>query len=450
MSRQRLPQRNYLPTLLHDRGILTASQIKEILPVTQPTISNWLRALGKEIVRIGRGRATRYALRRQVRQCGKEWAILHMDEAGCLGFWATLHALHGGFWLEIERPPAWLTRVYREGFFPSLPFFLNDLRPQGFLGRAVAKELSKHAALPPDPRVWNDDDVLDFLLHHGSDLPGNLIISSDRVSSPAVLPPWPEANRSNEYVRCADQAMRGELPGSSAGGEQPKFVGRIKSADNTIRDVLVKFSPPRTTSIGQRWADLLAAEEHALRVLKECGLPSADVQAIDAGDRRFLEVRRFDRNSLGGRKGMISLQALVSGLSEADLSQNWVSASETLLAEEWIDSTTATQINLAWCFGRLIGNTDMHGGNLSFWFGDDLPFRLTPIYDMLPMAYAPVHGELRSVNLDPLPLSRSLIPVRLQALRYAIQFWHNVKDDDRVSPEFRQEAAQNGSRLLRN
>jgi hypothetical protein len=366
-----------------------------------------------------------------------------MNEAGWLSAWARLHAIHGGFWLEMHgTAPAWFKREYRDGFFQALPFFLRDLRPQGFLGRAAAKELSKRAALPPDPRVWNDDDVLDFLLHHGRDLAGNLIVSNPEVSTLPPSPPLFETERPDEYLHRATQVMQGEFPGSSAGGEQPKFITRVQAADNTIHDVLVKFSPPRSTAVGQRWADLLVAEQHALRILGEVGLPVADAQIINAHDRCFLEVRRFDRTSLGGRKGMISLEALVTGLSNADLSQNWVSIAETLLAERWIDAATLRQIRLAWCFGRLIGNTDMHPGNLSFWFGDDLPFGLTPIYDMLPMVYAPVHGELRPMGFEPPSTSAALQPEWAAAFTWALQFWGDLKNDSRISAGFRQEATR--------
>jgi len=39
---------------------------------------------------------------------------------------------------------------------------------------------------------------------------------------------------------------------------------------------------------------------------------------------------------------------------------------------------------------RLIANTDMHLGNLTFHV--EGTFRLAPAYDMLPMAYAPLPG----------------------------------------------------------
>jgi hypothetical protein len=43
-------------------------------------------------------------------------------------------------------------------------------------------------------------------------------------------------------------------------------------------------------------------------------------------------------------------------------------------------------------FGVLIGNTDMHAGNLSFVSEHGRPYQLAPAYDMLPMGFAPRTG----------------------------------------------------------
>ena len=44
------------------------------------------------------------------------------------------------------------------------------------------------------------------------------------------------------------------------------------------------------------------------------------------------------------------------------------------------------------CFGTLIGNSDMHSGNLSFVAERGRPYNLAPAYDMTPMALAPRTG----------------------------------------------------------
>lgn len=47
-------------------GPLSAAELAARLGVSQPTISRALSALGSVVLRIGRGRSTRYALRQQI------------------------------------------------------------------------------------------------------------------------------------------------------------------------------------------------------------------------------------------------------------------------------------------------------------------------------------------------------------------------------------------------
>jgi hypothetical protein len=92
----------------------------------------------------------------------------------------------------------------------------------------------------------------------------------------------------------------------------------------------------------------------------------------------------------------------------------------------------------------LIANTDRHYGNISLLLdGDD--WALAPAYDMLPMRYAPVGGELVARPLPeraPQPTTATL-PEWPRALALARSFWSAVANDVRVSADFRQIAANN-------
>jgi hypothetical protein len=92
-----------------------------------------------------------------------------------------------------------------------------------------------------------------------------------------------------------------------------------------------------------------------------------------------------------------------------------------------------------WHFGKLIANTDMHEGNLSFRPG----LALAPAYDMLPMLYAPEHGELPPREFTPpAPTSENLREFgRARAL--AEQYWSACARDSRIGDEFRGIAATN-------
>ena len=99
-----------------------------------------------------------------------------------------------------------------------------------------------------------------------------------------------------------------------------------------------------------------------------------------------------------------------------------------------------------WWFGRLIANTDMHAGNLSFVPNDTLA--LAPAYDMLPMLYAPLPGgELPTRSFEPalpLPPQRA---VWLLACAAALGFWDRAATDARISAAFRRTCSANARRL---
>ena len=363
--------------------------------------------------------------------------------------------MHGGFWLDFAgTAPVWLERGYSDGFFPGLPFFLSDVRPQGFLGRALARQFGPLNGLPEDPRAWQDDDVLIGLLATGYDLPGNVVPGTRMMEAllqtlgVAVPRAIGLADRHAQYSARATEAMEGGAPGSSAGGEQPKFLASLDAGSGQVREVLVKFSPPMDTPAGRRWGDLLATEHHALAVLAALGEKVAVTELLEAGSRRFLEVTRFDRAGARGRRGVLTLQAVEAGLLDETVT-DWPAAARAMAAAGLLPADDADALVRRWCFGRQIGNTDMHFGNASVWFGDDGPFRLAPVYDMLPMLFAPgSQGEVvpRDFSLAP-PLPQW--HAAWQAVTpWALEFWQRVEADVTISVDFRQRAAQARSRVV--
>src|SRR3979490_122042 len=116
-------------------------------------------------------------------------------------------------------------------------------------------------------------------------------------------------DRENQYPVLADSAIAGTPPGSSAGGEHPKFTAEIGDRNN-VRHVLVKFSPMRTDRVSQRWSDLLVAEHIAGKSLGLVGGPTNATELLVRGNRMFLEVDRFDRSGIRGRIGIASLAAI--------------------------------------------------------------------------------------------------------------------------------------------
>jgi serine/threonine protein kinase HipA of HipAB toxin-antitoxin module len=248
-----------------------------------------------------------------------------------------------------------------------------------------------------------------------------------------------DAGRPASYAALAEAVARGEVAGSSAGGEQPKFLATVRRPGGALTSVIVKFTSAETSPVRQRWADLLMCEHVAAQVLERHHVSSSQTQVLDGENRRFLEVERFDRFQAVGRRGLLSLGAIEDSLAERNSPDwNWATAAALLEFDGVIDEASARQLRWRWCFGDLIGNTDMHRSNTSLWFSDRLPFGLTPTYDMLPMLFAPgAQGDLGSRTFSPRPPLPALATEWPEAARAAAEFWAQVIAERRISPEFR-------------
>ncbi len=100
-----------------------------------------------------------------------------------------------------------------------------------------------------------------------------------------------------------------------------------------------------------------------------------------------MEVKRFDRVGESGRKAVLSLFALAT--KYLGHLESWTAAARDLVDQNRIGAEDARKIRWLDTFGQLIGNTDRHFGNLSFFVGEDGTMRLAPVYDMQPMIFAP-------------------------------------------------------------
>lgn len=445
MARPAQITRENLAPLIRARGPVSATELAALLRVNRTTIARTLPDLGDELVTLGATRSTRYLLRREIRNIGNRWPLYRMDADGRAGEWAVLEALHERRWRVnwTGTPPEWAGHFMEEnGLWSGFPFFLGDVRPQGFLGRAIANQISRTLRLPDDPRFWSDEDVLVYHQAAGEDLPGNLVVGDDclrrALARSAELPGGNgifEADRESFYPQQAMEIAR-SLPGSSAGGEQPKFLTMLRDDVGGFQPVLVKFSAPMDQATGQRWADLLLCEFHAHQILAESGLANPGARLLDAAGRRFLEIPRFDRMGPGGRRGVVSLEALASSLI-GSLSRNWLEATAEFDRRGLLESGSFATIQRLHAFGELIGNTDMHFGNLAFFLDDTLPFRVTPAYDMLPMLWAPgSQGELIERQFAPVPPLPAMTEPWREAAGWAEDFWNRVAADIRLAPEF--------------
>jgi len=250
------------------------------------------------------------------------------------------------------------------------------------------------------------------------------------------------------YPQLANSALSGDAVGSSAGGEQPKFAIRLRSADGCL-PVIVKFSDRANTPAGQRWADLLQCEQLAGVVLREHQLPAAHSEIVHADGRCFLQSTRFDRTARGGRCGVISLAALDAAYY-AHGRIDWWRWAPQLVADGWLDAASAQKLSRLGWFGALIGNTDMHLRNAALLLGLGRPLQLAPAYDMLPMRYSPRSGEVFELD-EPPPIPMPTPEQRedwQNAARMATQFWAQVQQHPDISAQFKRIAQSHGEQVL--
>lgn len=411
-------------------GPKTSKQLQAALGLSQPSLSRILSKNSADVLSIGRARATRYALRRLCAQ-----PIFRVNTGGQISPLGVLHVLHGGYWFENVNSPE------RSQFYDGLPWFLADMRPQGFLGQRFA-QYCVDLGLPASLRDWNDDHMLSALAQRGEDAPGNLIVgdvSCERWQRQAFASDhikW--STREQVYPRLAQAALAGEVPNSSAGGEQPKFSAMVNRAGASYA-VLVKFSEPIHAIVGRRWADLLVAEHHALSVMREWQKSAAQTDLVFAENRVFLEVTRFDRIGSSGRMGLISLGAMDDEF--VGERRDWLSTVRRLNKMGYLGHNDEQAVAWQQAFAIFIGNNDRHFGNLSLQYDGEWPTLVSPAYDMLPMMDAPIRGELPRNTFQPLTpvyVDQALVT---DAKHAAMLFWQRVSADEMVSQDYRLEAA---------
>ena len=400
------------------RDVSKPAKLREILGVSQPTLSHSIKALGKEVVRIGKGKSIQYALR-DTRGRAKVEPVYRVREDGTVQLLGELTPVHpNGFVMKSDKV---------EDYSDSLPWWLFDMHPQGYLGRAYAMAHAHQLGLAQDPKYWSDTDVITALTRHGHDAVGNLLIGETARQAFMDMPAPKPVDRMRDYPALARASSDGEAPGSSAGGEQPKFC--------TYSDhghVIVKFTVATRNPISERWADLLLAEHIALEIL------GVATYVFDFGDQRFLEIPRFDRVGERGRVGMFSLHALQAQFVGGQPSARWPSLVAKLAASGEVNKEAIAETALRWAFGRLIGNSDMHNGNLSFVGSNGRPYSLSPAYDVLPMEFSPkASGDMRS-DLTPVEISDEVSAGTWRgALVMAREFERRVTTEGRFSDNFK-------------
>jgi hypothetical protein len=411
------------------RGVLHASDLRERLGVSRPTLMRMVRDARSEIIRIGRGPATEYGLRRAWPGLDRSsFPIFRVTEAGrpvAAGDLITL-AARQSVWMPEGRVSA------------GLPLELIDARPSGFLGRHFAT-IHADLRLPARLSDWSDQHILLAMSRRGEDLPSDLIVGEESFARWQALDVVPRDR--SDYPIIAEATIAGHPPGSSAGGERPKFCVLVER-----QHMLVKFAARGNAAdaVARRWCDLLILEALALDVVRSRGIAAAITSVIETTSHWFLESERFDRAGARGRIAVLSLAAV-----HDDLADSWARAAALLRDAGRLTEDDARRLRWLDAFGAMIGNTDRHPYNVLF-FAEGATLRLAPAFDQVSMLYAPTaDGQVPPREFAVPNATSDTLDVWDAARDAAGELWTQGSVDARLSDDVRSVCGQNARLLAR-
>jgi hypothetical protein len=408
------------------------------LTISQPTLSRLINSMAGEIVVMGKGRATRYGLPRQIQGKENHFPLYRIDPRGDARLLGHLTALQGGqYW--------WEDCSAQGELFNQLPWFLLDQQLTGFGARSFAYRHSQDLGLPRRPADWSPEEMLYATSRRGEDRSGNLLLGEESLARYFELardqpPPLDLAARSWRYPQLAQKTLAGELPAAQLGGEQPKFTVYVNDQGNPCH-MIVKFSPAVDSKEARRYADLLVCEHLALEAIRFAGFTASRSRLVTAGPQVFLGLKRFDRRGPLGRLALISLRALQA--REQAPCASWIDAAIRLEKSALLKTADARKLRWLSLFSDLIANCNQHFGNISLFLKRQQGYLLAPAYGIRPTLYEPVAGELPLRLFTPPPVRNEVAGELPSALAAAILFWKSAAVDERISAEFRQICYEN-------
>jgi hypothetical protein len=430
-----------LINLLERNGEQTAAEAATRLDVTGSTITRVVKALGTEVITLGRGQHTRYARPLYAYSDRAQWPLFWVSATGEVSEFAVA---------SLVKPGA--IHIYGSGFNVrsgvDLSWALTPLNLRGFLGRAQRQQLGAVATnWDVTTEQWSVAQRVFAAQSATLDHAGAMVLGEDALRA------WQQASVVSaasddittiaaHYDALADSANEGRVAGSSADGEQPKFSARVTDASGNIRDVLAKFSPPRGTPFGERWNDLLRAEAHAATTLANAGFDVPHTRIVSSEKRTYLESARIDRTGARGRRHLLPLSSVHSAFI-AGAQQHWPDTVRRLIAQKRLPMSALETTQTLFAFGQLIGNTDMHFGNLGVIAETPQQlargqFTLAPIYDMLPMRFVPsAHDDFGYTDFTPTVSAVISDAALSKAKELATTFWKRSATDRNVSDVWR-------------
>ena len=259
---------------------------------------------------------------------------------------------------------------------------LRDAAPDAWGRRIIENRLFGRSEVLAGGGV----DESTYLLQSGSDRTGALDFqasASEYIPRDLSAASLAELHEAAELL-ATDRPIPAELEaalnhGTSIGGARPKAAITEETAK-----YVAKFS------ISTDHFQVVKAEYVAMTLAARLGMNVAEVSLEKAAEKDVLLVKRFDRYL--GTSGWCR-RSIVSGLTVLGLDEKWArEASYPNLVDQvrmhgLAFKKDATELFSRLVFNVLVGNTDDHARNHSF-FVEGKTIRLTPAYDITPFPRA--------------------------------------------------------------
>lgn len=259
---------------------------------------------------------------------------------------------------------------------------LRDAAPDAWGRRVIENRLFGRK----ERAAGEDVDESTYLLHSGSDRTGALDFqesASEYIPRELGTASLVELHEAAERL-ATHQPIPPELEealnhGTSIGGARPKAAITGENAK-----YVAKFS------ISTDNFQIVKAEYVAMTLAAWLGMNVAEVSLEKSAEKEVLLVKRFDRQP--GTSGWYR-RSIVSALTVLGLDEKWAREAtypnlvDQLRIHGLAFKKDATELFSRLVFNVLIGNTDDHARNHSF-FVEGNTIRLTPAYDITPFPRA--------------------------------------------------------------
>ncbi|MCB1129915.1 MAG: HipA domain-containing protein, partial [Verrucomicrobiae bacterium] len=264
----------------------------------------------------------------------------------------------------------------------TMPSCMRDAAPDAWGRRVIANRLFGRREGAAEGNV----DESTYLLHSGSDRTGALDFQES--ASEYIPRELGDASLAELHEAAERLATHQPIPpeleealnhGTSIGGARPKAAITGENAK-----YVAKFS------VSTDNFQIVQSEYAAMALAARLGMNVAEVSLEKAAGKDVLLVKRFDRQP--STSGWCR-RSIVSGLTVLGLDEKWAREAtypnlvDQLRMHGLVFKKDATELFSRLVFNVLIGNTDDHARNHSF-FVEGRTIRLTQAYDITPFPRA--------------------------------------------------------------